>query len=581
MKLLEHQKSALVTLKRFENIGKGGILADECGLGKTVTMAAHMMTNKIEGKPDLIVCPLSLIKHWEREINKVYRCEDFVNTQAETKHPNICIYHGSRRSALIKTIGKADYVITTYSLLGSTKLKELKIKEWGRVVLDESHTIRNGVQRKKVKSALGAYHVGKKSEFNWCMSATPFMNNVKDLVSQCKFIGTDPYSDPKWWKTNRNNSDAMEDWSNNNMLRRKKADVLEDNIPVPIYHDFNIEPFETEKRLVDSLREQASDQFNQWKSSFGLDRIQLQGKILALIQKLRLVSNSFYCGENLTEEMLDNILEENAKVNKIIETLDRKIWEDPAKKVVIFSQFTSFLDILKVVIKKYLHGVNVYMFSGSMSIKKREKTIKKFTSTKDDKPSIILVSLLAGAEGINLLPCSTLFLCEPYYTPFIEKQAEERVHRIGQTSQVNVYRFYINNSVETWINKIKDTKKQSAQMFGLESIDSSNGRSNFSFSSLSGLFTDMVSFRSAGSRNNNVYPSSTPKPEVVYSNEDVSEGSTFTREKMGIDCCICLEDCGMKRSCNLTCGHIFHIECLNKWREYNDNCPTCQSLIHI
>ena len=81
-----------------------------------------------------------------------------------------------------------DFIITTYSILGLGQLKKLK---WGRVILDESHSIRNGLSAKKPKAA---------AKYKWCLSATPFCNRMNDIASQCKFIGTAPYNDPNWWK---------------------------------------------------------------------------------------------------------------------------------------------------------------------------------------------------------------------------------------------------------------------------------------------------------------------------------------------------------------------------------------------
>ena len=476
LKLYEHQNIALPILKKMEENGKGGILADHMGLGKTITMSMFLFNNKLKDKykTDLIVCPLSLIKQWKRELKRVYK--------SKGKKPNILLYHGNNRREFLKEqIDKLDFVLTTYNILGTDDLYK---KKWGRVVLDESHTIKNGI-KKSVKCAEGAYRIGRKSIYNWCITGTPFNNGIEDLMSQCKFIGTYPYNKKFWWDNEGKNAEELHKWKDKFVLCRTKDKLL----TKPIYYDINIQPTEKETKFINKLRSNAQKKYNKWKQSIGIKKIQLQGQILSLIQRLRIVSNSYYCGCNGIE--IDKITKENSKVDSIIEKLDIELFDNnPSESIVVFSQFTSFLNLLEIVIKERLVGVTVTQFTGSMSGKNRDQIIYDFTTSKE--PRIILVSLLAGGCGLNLLPCSKVFLCEPYYNPFLEKQAEERVHRLGQTQQVYIYRFYMINSVETWVNKIKDKKNYLAS--SLNFIPTDIVPKDFSFNDLSELFSDLVSF---------------------------------------------------------------------------------------
>ena len=114
LKLYEHQNIGLPKLKNMERKGKGGFLADGMGLVKTITMATHLMRNKLPGKKDLIVCPLSLMKQWRREIERVYKASN------ATK-PRILYFHGTKR---MEKLGKKkwDFIITTYSVIGAGQL---------------------------------------------------------------------------------------------------------------------------------------------------------------------------------------------------------------------------------------------------------------------------------------------------------------------------------------------------------------------------------------------------------------------------------------------------------------------------
>jgi transcription termination factor 2 len=484
MKLYEHQRIALPLLKNMEENGKGGFLADQMGLGKTKLMSTYLKDNKINRKTDLIVCPVSLLKQWEREIKTVY---------SEDEQPEIFIYHGKARVRNLRNSGRIDYILTTYSILGTG---ELNRHRWGRVVLDESHTIKNGLRHNAPKCAVSAYIIASHSQYNWCISGTPFNNRMKDIASQCKFIGTRPYNDPKWWKSKNGGLDENEvkKWRDQYVLRRTKDNILK----LPQYFDIEVEPTINEKVLVNRLREEAQKKFNMWKISQGLTKIKLQGQILALIQRLRVISNSYYCGENniIAEEVMKN----NAKVYRMVDDLKSKIYDDPAYGVVIFSQFTSYLDVLNDVIQDEIPEVDILKFNGSMSSEERDKVVTEFTTSKI--PRVLLISLMAGGVGLNLMPCATVFMSEPYFNPFIETQAEERVHRLGQISQVKIYRYTMENSVETWINGLK--KKKFFLAGNLDMVSKRNRVKEFSMDELSKLFTDLVGFEKETSRDKRI-----------------------------------------------------------------------------
>ena len=477
--LYKHQKEALPALEHIEKLGRGGILADQMGLGKTLTMAIHIIGNKFEGKTDLIVATCSLMSNWVFELE---RASDYLGVDK----PSILIFHGKNRIGKLES-QDWDVVITTYSIIGTGELNK---RSWGRTVLDESHNIKNGFASKPSRCAVAAFEIGSKSKKNWCISGTPFNNRMSDLASQCRFIGTAPYNDFGWWKTCAKEAEeglsiAVEEWRKKFVIRRTKDALMKP----PTYHEVDVKPTEFESTKVDALRTQAAEQFEEWNAAEGGDKISLQGKILGLIQRLRIVSNSYYCDRDYEE--IEQVTDHCAKVDKIINMLDDKVYSDPKKGVVVFSQFTSFLSLLENVIEEQLIGIDLYKFTGDMDAAARDNVVKKFNTSRE--PRIILVSLMAGGVGISLHEgSSTVFICEPYYNPFIEQQAEERVHRLGQQHDVNVYRFNMNNSVETWINELKKKKMYLAS--GLELVKPTDAVMTFNFKDLSRIFRDNVAF---------------------------------------------------------------------------------------
>ena len=498
---MQHQLDAQPVMSSMELRG-GGFLCDSCGMGKTPTMAMFLVSNKISKRPSLIVCPFSVISTWETWIDRANGWDG-----AKYPKPRILVYHGPKRRQHEKKLQTYDFVITTYAIIGTG---ELNNKKWGRTVLDESHMIKNGLQRNAPKCAKAAFEIGTRSLKRWCISATPFNNRMKDVAAQAMFVGAKPYDLPSWWKENGEIPQQLDSWRSDCMIRRTKDDML----APPQYHDIHVDPTRNEERIVEMLRGRAQEDFEAWKKAKrernNLERIRLQGKILGLIQKLRIVSDSYYSGEGAVEA--NEVMRRNAKVRRMIDDLDRAVDRDPNRGVVVFSQFTSFLDTFEQVIEEVLPGIGIMKFYGDMNQQQRNEVVDRFNNSRE--PRIILVSLMAGGVGLSLHHgSSTAFLAEPYYNPFAEQQAEERVHRIGQAHQVNIYRYHMNNSVESWIDGLKQKKLVIAGDLNLV-----NGESipvDFNFDDIAELFQTHVAF--TDDKDDKKKKSPDPEPKILPS----------------------------------------------------------------
>ncbi|ORY75046.1 SNF2 family N-terminal domain-domain-containing protein [Leucosporidium creatinivorum] len=154
----------------------------------------------------------------------------------------------------------------------------------------------------------------------------------------------------------------------------------------------------------------------------------------------------------------------SAKIEKLIELLRLC---DPDSKSLVFSQFTRFLDLIEAHLDEA--GISHCRFDGSMPQKKREAVIKSFSkpidlnSTKAQSPQVMLISLKAGALGLNLTCASQVFLCDPWWQASIEAQAVDRTYRIGQQRNVKVFQLVAANSVEDKVLEIQARKEQLIQ----------------------------------------------------------------------------------------------------------------------
>ncbi|KAJ3080480.1 hypothetical protein HK100_010129 [Physocladia obscura] len=140
----------------------------------------------------------------------------------------------------------------------------------------------------------------------------------------------------------------------------------------------------------------------------------------------------------------------------MIELLRDIEWNDSEAKVVIFSQFTSMLDLVEKSLIK--HGMpNFIRYDGQMSVQQRSEAVDEFFA--DDDKRIFLASLKAGAVGLNLTRASIIIMLDVWWNPAVEDQAIDRVHRIGQTRNVKVYRLTIARSIEDRILALQENKR--------------------------------------------------------------------------------------------------------------------------
>ena len=126
------------------------------------------------------------------------------------------------------------------------------------------------------------------------------------------------------------------------------------------------------------------------------------------------------------------------------------------EKVIVFSLFTSLLDLLEVPIHREKWQYRRY--DGSMNAKTRNEAVEAFTD--DSNITIMLISLKAGNSGLNLTAASQVIVFDPFWNPYIEEQAIDRAHRIGQMKPVHVHRILVQQTVEDRILALQEKKRE-------------------------------------------------------------------------------------------------------------------------
>ncbi|KAH8661940.1 SNF2 family N-terminal domain-containing protein [Xylariales sp. PMI_506] len=146
---------------------------------------------------------------------------------------------------------------------------------------------------------------------------------------------------------------------------------------------------------------------------------------------------------------------DSAKVTKCKEIIAEI--QDSGEKTIVFSQWTLLLDLLEVQVSKELK-LGFRRYDGGMSSVQRDSAVREFMENPDCK--VMLVSLKAGNAGLNLTAASHVIIMDPFWNPYIESQAVDRAHRIGQQKPVKVHRVLIKDTVEDRIITLQEKKRE-------------------------------------------------------------------------------------------------------------------------
>ncbi|KAF7982840.1 hypothetical protein HWV62_25802 [Athelia sp. TMB] len=147
---------------------------------------------------------------------------------------------------------------------------------------------------------------------------------------------------------------------------------------------------------------------------------------------------------------------DSAKIRKILELLGKVDQRDDEEKTIIFSQFTSMLDLIQPFLKA--EGIRHVRYDGSMSKDHREASLEKIRSSKNVR--VILISFKAGSTGLNLTACNNVILVDLWWNPALEEQAFDRAHRFGQKRDVNIFKLTIEETVEDRILTLQEKKRE-------------------------------------------------------------------------------------------------------------------------
>lgn len=434
--LRDYQELGVNWLITIANLGFGGILADEMGLGKTLQtiMFIKSRLNEDNKRDILIVCPTSLIYNWESEFKK-YAPSIKVKVIADSR---------KKREQIFNELKDYEVFITSYGLLREDidKYKEIN---YDTFIIDEAQTIKN------VNALITTSVKQINATVRLALTGTPIENSILELYSIFDFIMPGFFGSTNNFLKKYNNilkdvnDPIKKDFLhliNPFILRRKKKDVIKE-LPDKIEDNVLVELCEEQKKLylaeVKKIAQDIKD--NMRNSSFSKNKLIILQELTRLRQ---LCISPSLCLEEYNGR--------NSKIDSLLEILESAISEN--HKILIFSQFTSALSIIK---KELINkAITYYYLDGSTKSSERLKLVDEFN--KNDVP-IFLISLKAGGNGLNLIGADIVIHLDPWWNPAVEDQATDRAHRIGQKNIVQVIKLIAKGTIEEKIIKLQNLKK--------------------------------------------------------------------------------------------------------------------------
>ena len=450
--LRDYQKTGYRWLCTIAQLGFGGILADDMGLGKTlqiITLLEHARLEAISKTVDLtdtashtacpppvslIVCPSSLVYNWDSEI------EHF----APNLKTLLITGTAQERQELLTHYADYDVLITSYDML-KRDIASYDNLHFHYQIIDEAQYIKN--HRTQAARSVCSIH----SVTRFALTGTPIENRLSELWSIFEYLMPGflyPYAyfrseleQPIVENKDQIAATRLQQLVRPFIMRRLKTDVLKE-LPDKLEHAVYAQMTDEQNKLytANTLKLQ-KDLEQQSDSMFKTSKIQ----ILAELTKLR----QLCCDPSL---IYQNYHGGSAKLDTCIQLIENAM--AGGHKILLFSQFTSMLDVIERRLKA--ERILYYRLDGSTKSEQRTRLVNAFN---ENKIPVFLISLKAGGTGLNLTGADIVIHYDPWWNAAAQNQATDRAHRIGQTHTVTVYKLIARHTIEEKILELQENKK--------------------------------------------------------------------------------------------------------------------------
>mmetsp|Transcript_41662 Transcript_41662/g.99912 ORF Transcript_41662/g.99912 Transcript_41662/m.99912 type:complete len:1104 (+) Transcript_41662:269-3580(+) len=447
--LRPYQKKGLDFLVRMHRQNVPAIIGDEMGLGKTlqtITFLSYLKEHdKIKG-PSLVICPLSVLSSWTNEI------ERWSNLKCFRLHASGAEEQKRQKELLRLHATEYDIILTTYDQIKLPLFTSFYQRlAFHYLVLDEGHKIKG--HETQIAQTVRKIHCGNKL----ILTGTPLQNNLVELWAILAFLLPQVFTtlkpfeehfslDVKNVVVDKEFLALSQRLLHLFMLRRLKKDV-EQGIPPKLETKVYCPLSKPQKFWYKALLKKdwsALEKMQDKKQQVGASQHTV---LRSLFMQLRKACSHPFLFDGAEDDVSSTTVEELIGASGKLSVLDMILLSlyKKGNRSVLFSQFTSTLDI----IEDYciLRGWKYCRLDGGTSRADRNYLIRRFNE-KNSPYFLFLVSTKSGGMGLNLQTADTAILFDSDWNPQNDLQAMGRVHRIGQTKCVHVYRLVTSGTVE-------------------------------------------------------------------------------------------------------------------------------------
>jgi superfamily II DNA or RNA helicase len=436
--LRDYQREGVGWMEFLRRFSFGGCLADDMGVGKTAQVLAVLETRRAAREagedipPSLVVVPKSLVFNWKEEAAKF------------TPNLRVLDYTGVGRAAAELT--GFDIVLTTYGTLRRDAIR-LKDVAFDYIILDEAQAIKNASSESaKAARLLNGRH-------KLAMSGTPVENHLGELWSLFDFLNPGMLGSASVLKLSGGAARTPDEDTRvllalalRPFILRRTKDQVARELPPRTEQTIYCELDGPQRKLYNELRQHYRDGLLKRIEVAGIKKSSFQ--VLEALLRLRQAA----CHPGLIDKK--RVDESSAKIDTLTAQLREVL--DEGHKALVFSQFTSLLDILR---RRLDSDATVYEYLDGAT-RDRQAHVERFQN--DPECKLFLISLKAGGVGLNLTAAEYVFLLDPWWNPAVEMQAMDRAHRIGQTKQVFAYRLIARDTVEEKVLDLQKSKRDLA-----------------------------------------------------------------------------------------------------------------------
>ena len=486
--LRPYQQRGLEWLAYLSERGIGAVLADDMGLGKTVQVIAllahehHSPTAPTPsstaaessdpdlanvnadadanadhadthlGAPTLIVCPMSVVGNWTRELARF------------APSLRVAVHHGPDRpkgAPFTAVHGEVDVILTTFALVARDR-ELLTAHRWRRVVVDEAQHVKNvrTAAAKALRKLPAAHRIA--------LTGTPVENRLEDLRAVIDLVNPgllgsastfrNRYAEPIERERNMDAVRRLSTLTSPFILRREKTDPaiisdLPEKTEITMRANLSVEQAALYRAVIDDLMEALRD-----KQQRALRR----RTVLAALTRLKQICNhpAHYLADGTP--MMRRGAHRSGKLELLEDIVTTLVSE--GDQALVFTQFAAFGEMLSSWLTG-LVGTEIPLLHGGLSRADRDDLVQRFQHGEGAaRPPILLATLKAGGTGLNLTAANHVVHVDRWWNPAVEDQATDRAYRIGQQQRVHVRRFVCVGTLEERIDDLIAKKRELSRL---------------------------------------------------------------------------------------------------------------------